>query len=67
MISIPKLLILALVIAIVYFLFIKKRKEKDKEVEQMVDCKECGTYISANEAILKSGKEYCSKECAKLK
>lgn len=66
---IAKLLVLIVVIAVVYFVFFKKKsKKKDNtEVEQMVECEECGTYISPNEGIIKSGKYYCSKECAGVK
>ena len=66
MLSVPKLVILVLIIAAVYFFFIKKRDKKnsDKEVEQMVECKSCGTFISTKEAFIQGGKYYCSKECA---
>ena len=29
----------------------------------MIECATCGTYISSNEAIISSGKFYCSTEC----
>ena len=68
-----KLLLVIAVIAAVYFFFIKKKtpltkernehkKEKDED-ETMVACETCGTYISTKEAIVSSGKFYCSKEC----
>ena len=68
-----KILLIIGVIAAVYFFFIKKstpltkerhenKKRKDDE-ETMVECETCGTYISTNEAIVSSGKFYCSTEC----
>jgi len=69
-----KLLLLIGVIAAVYFLFFKKsktplteernenRKERDEE-NTMVACESCGTYISTKEAIVSSGKFYCSEQC----
>lgn len=68
-----KILLVAGVIAIVYFMFIKKRpavteskKEQKKEKPQssdMVECPSCGIYCSLDDAILSNGKYYCSKEC----
>lgn len=65
-----KLLVLAVVLYGVYFIFFKKPnmlKGKNDDSETVVECKECGVYISTKEAIFKDGKEYCSKECARLK
>ncbi len=59
------LLILALIVGIYYF-FIRKphRKESPKKQEEiMVKCEKCGIYVSSKEAIIQSGKYYCSKEC----
>ncbi len=68
-----KILLVIGVIAAIYFFFIKKstpltkerhenKKRKDDE-ETMVECTTCGTYISTGEAIVSSGKFYCSTEC----
>ncbi len=61
------------VMFIIYTLFFKKSKPKVKsnnkdidEGEIMMECKECGTFVSKDEAIIKNGKFYCSKECAKV-
>jgi uncharacterized protein len=55
----------------VYFIFFKKpdmiKKSKKDDSETVVECQECGVYISMKEAVFKDGKEYCSKECARLK
>ena len=71
-----KLIILGLVIYIVYIVFFKKsipfsqsnqwdnkRKEREKDAQTVVECKQCGTYVSLDEAILVDGKYFCSKEC----
>jgi len=71
-----KIMIFATLIAVIYFKFFKKplarkpsqdikKKSKDKSEEIMVECKECGTYISNTEAIIKDGDYYCSQECVK--
>ena len=74
MISIPKLVIFVAVIAVIYYVFFRKKKpsgnngsqptEKDGEI--MVECTQCGTFVSADEAIIKEGRYYCSKACADL-
>lgn len=71
MISITKLLVLAALIAGVYLLFFRKPRNKagsDSETneETLTPCEACGTYVSHHEAIIKNGKFYCSKSCAKL-
>lgn len=43
------------------------RKGKNEDVETVVECHKCGVYISVDEAILKDGYYYCSKECAEIK
>ena len=65
-----KILLFAIVVGAVYLFFIKERtasepssKKEDEEV--MVECSKCKTFISTKEAIIKDGKYYCSKECAK--
>lgn len=68
-----KWLLLILLIVGVYVLFFrnKERKEtktpKQRQDSIMLECAECGTYVSSEEVIVKDGKYYCSKECAKLK
>ena len=68
-----KLLLVIAVIAAVYFFFIKKStpltkerhdKKRDKEEDEtLVECEVCSTYITTSEAIIASGKFYCSTEC----
>ncbi|BFU78453.1 hypothetical protein ALC152_16680 [Arcobacter sp. 15-2] len=67
-----KLLILAAVLFGVYLLFFKKAREKnikdnesDKITDTMLECPTCGTYVSKDDAILSSGKYFCSQECLK--
>ncbi len=67
-----KFIILGIIIYIVYFLFFRKPSlskddKKLKDSETVVECQECGVYTSVNEIVLRDGKQYCSKECAKLK
>jgi len=46
----------------------KKQNKKERELEEvMVGCEVCDTFISTKDAIIKDGKFYCSKECARLK
>jgi uncharacterized protein len=41
------------------------RKEKPKlEGDTMVECRQCATFVSHNDAIIKDGCFFCSKECA---
>ncbi|WP_457745463.1 PP0621 family protein [Sulfurimonas sp.] len=68
-----KLLLIAAVIAVIYFMFIKKtplqatksskKKETKPEANDMVECANCALYIEVNESILSNGKYFCSKEC----
>ena len=69
-----KLLLVIGVIAVVYFFFIKKsmpltkerksaKKSTPQDDETMVECAECGTYITTGEALISSTKFYCSTEC----
>ena len=77
-----KLIILALIVYVIYTLFFKEgnlidkmkeasskpsKKGDDQDVDTVVECQKCGVYVSIDEAILKDGKYYCSKECAELK
>jgi uncharacterized protein len=66
-----KFLLFAGVIAFVYFTFFSKKKslnppKNDNSMEEaMVPCVKCGVYIQAKEAIMSSGKYYCSEQCLK--
>ena len=67
-----KLILLVAIIYAIYHFFIKpkpikekKKSEKQKDEDIMVECAKCKTYVSSKEAIIKNGKYYCSKECAK--
>jgi len=69
---IVKLLLLGVVLFGVYLLFFKKDREKnikdkkhDEITDTMVECPTCGTYVSKEDAILSSGKYFCSQECLK--
>ena len=65
-----KLVILGVIFYGIYFIFFKKPsmiKDKNSDSETVVECEECGVYISMKETIFKDGKNYCSKECAGLK
>jgi len=66
-----KLIIFAIVAIYVYKLFggtlpsfsgTKKPKKKRDEVDTMVECCKCGTYITNSEAVVIQGKFYCD-EC----
>lgn len=64
-----KVLLVALVIAVVYFMVKKKPAIKEKEQKEqkessdMVECSECKVYCEIGDAIVSGGKYYCSKEC----
>lgn len=74
-----KILLVAGVIAFVYFIFIKKKpavtknrqnttnKKTKEEVESndMIECAECGIYCEIDDAILSNNKYFCSQECLK--
>jgi len=66
-----KLLLLGVALFAVYLLFFKKGREKNIQkkneeiTDTLVECPKCGTYVSKDEAILSSGKYFCSKECLK--
>jgi len=73
--SLLKIAALIAILFLVYLVFFKKNREKDiKEkrddkydqiTDTMVECPSCGTYVSKDEAILSSGKYFCSKGCLK--
>jgi len=68
-----KLLLIIAVITVVYIMFFKKpsvkntthtaKKKNTPEIDEMVECAECGVYVSLEESILSNGKYYCSSEC----
>lgn len=66
------LLVIALVVA-VYIFFIKKKplgqanksSGKKQDEADMVECAECGVYVSLDEALIRDGKYFCSHECMK--
>ncbi len=68
-----KILLVIGVIAAVYFFLIKKstpltkerhaNNSREDDDETMIECATCGTYISTSEAIVSSGKFYCSTAC----
>jgi len=64
---IVKLLVIVGVIYVVYNLYFKTKidntQDKGEEVDTMVKCSNCGVYVAKSDAIVKSGKYYCSKEC----
>lgn len=70
-----KILIFVGVIFLVYIFFFKnKRKEeiqkhkkeekKTLEGDTMLECVQCGTFVTDKDSIIKDGKFFCSKECA---
>ena len=68
-----KFLIFAVIMFIIYTLFFKKSEQKQKPAkkreedgEVMVECSKCSTFVSKDEAIIKNGQFYCSKECAEV-
>lgn len=70
-----KIALFVAVIVLIYIFFFKnsrkeeikqKRSTKVLEGETMVECNACSTFISHQEAIIKDGLFFCSKECARL-
>jgi len=70
-------LMLAGIFFVIYIMFFKKspkevqskRRSKKKSAPKgdiMMECERCETFVSEDEAIIKDGKFYCSKECAGL-
>lgn len=67
-----KIVAVLTVLFLVYILFFKKKREseiKEKKEDtisnEMIECKNCGTFISKDEAILSNANYFCSKECLK--
>ncbi|WP_163565083.1 PP0621 family protein [Helicobacter suis] len=58
------LLLLAIVGGVVWFLRSKKPKENNsQQVENLLECAHCKTYISSREALFSNGRAYCSQSC----
>lgn len=70
-----KIIVFLVLAFVIYYFFIRKllTKEKDKStkndgaIEMMVECDNCGIFVSSKEAILSNGKYYCSKNCLNAK
>jgi len=68
-----KLILLGAILYVIYVVFFKnkstlfssteEKREKDKDAQTVVECHECKTYVSVDEAMLVDGKYFCSKEC----
>ena len=65
--------IIIIVVALVYFSRQKQRRleerERNRDVAssgEMAQCPHCGTFFPKNEGVVKNGKLYCSKKCARL-
>lgn len=74
-----KVLILIIIFLIIYIAFFKqstkvkskpktnKTNHKSVSGEILMECNECQTFVAQDDAIIKDGKYYCSKECAGVK
>ena len=67
-----KFVVFLVLVFLVYIVFFKKNREsnikqdkKDEISDTMVECPTCNVFVSKNEAILSSGKYFCSEECLK--
>ncbi len=66
-----KILAFLAVLIAIYLIFFKTRvkrgvKKEDKEAENFVECKKCGTFIEAKDAVI-SGGGYVCRECMQSK
>ena len=69
-----KILAFLAVLIAIYLIFFKTRikrgvkgaKKEDKEAENFVECKKCGTFIEAKDAVI-SGSGYICEDCIKDK
>ncbi|MDD2828586.1 MAG: PP0621 family protein [Sulfuricurvum sp.] len=64
------LLFIALITTVYYMFFAKTKsisspKNDASTDEAMIPCTQCGTYVQTKEALMRSGKCYCSVECLK--
>jgi len=73
-----KFLLLIGVFFVIYIIFFKKSKKeiptgkkRSKKVppegDIMMECAKCETFVGEDDAIIKDGKFYCSKECAGIR
>ena len=47
----------------------RRLEERNRDVAssgEMAQCPHCGTFFPKNEGVVKNGKLYCSKKCARL-
>ena len=66
-----KILVFLAVLIAIYLIFFKTRvkrgaKKEDKEAENFVECKKCGTFIEAKDAVISGGGDIC-EDCIKDK
>ena len=66
-----KILVFLAVLIAIYLIFFKTRvkrgvKKEDKEAENFVECKKCGTFIEAKDAVI-SGGGYVCRDCMQSK
>ena len=70
-----KILAFLVVLIAIYMIFFKTRvkrgvkggvKKEDKEAQNFVECKKCGTFIEAKNAVISSGGYVC-EDCIKDK
>ena len=67
-----KILAFLAVLIAIYMIFFKTRvkrgvkgaKKEDKEAQNFVECKKCGTFIEAKDAVI-SGGGYVCEDCIK--
>lgn len=69
-----KIIAFITIIFLIYLFFFKKKREdtvskhssstKKLEGDTMVECSSCATFVSHEEALIKDGQFFCSKECA---
>jgi len=73
-----KALLLAGIFFVIYIMFFKRSNKNINETKKkskksapkgdiMMECAKCETFVSEDEAIIKDGKFYCSKNCAGVK
>jgi uncharacterized protein len=74
MLSLPKLLVIALVLGAIYYFFFRTpkpkpdqnnttKKNQDKIEDAMSECPSCGTFVSVDDSFIKNGQYFCSKNC----
>ena len=66
-----KILVFLAVLIAIYLIFFKTRvkggaKKEDKDAENFVECKKCGTFIEAKDAVT-SGGGYVCQDCMQSK